>query len=174
MNEIIISIGSNLGDRKKYLENSIEILSKRMRLIRKSSVYETAPQGVSNHGDYLNQVVLFKSNISPVSLLNLTKRIEKKLGRKKKGDLTPRVIDIDIIIIGSKRINRRNFVVPHKNYKSRSFVLIPIKEIIFKFNQIKLYLDGELRRVRRERGYIEPIKLYSPKGLPERKLELHI
>ena len=57
MNEIIISIGSNLGDRKRYLENSIGILSKRMRLIRKSSVYETVPQGVSDHGDYLNQML---------------------------------------------------------------------------------------------------------------------
>ena len=84
--------------------------------------------------------------------------------------MSPRVIDIDIIIIGSKRINRRNFVVPHKNYKSRSFVLIPIKEIISDFNQIKLYLDGELRKVKRLREYREPIKLYSPKGLPERKL----
>lgn len=65
-------------------------------------------------------------------------------------------------------------MVPHKNYKSRSFVLIPIKEIISDFNQIKLYLDGELRRVKRAREYREPIKLYSPKGLPERKLELHI
>ena len=174
MNEIIISIGSNLGDRKNCLENSIKILSKRISLIKKSSVYETIPQGVSNHGNYLNQVALFKSNISPTSLLNLTKRIEKKLGRKRKGDLSPRVIDIDIIIIGSKRINRRNFVVPHKNYKSRSFVLIPIKEIMSDFNKIKLYLNGELRRVRRLKGYREPIKLYSPKGLPERKLELHI
>ena len=65
MNEIIISIGSNLGDRKKYLDSSLKILSKRIRLIRKSSVYETIPQGVSNHGKYLNQVALFKSNINP-------------------------------------------------------------------------------------------------------------
>ena len=84
MNEIIISIGSNLGDRKKYLDSSLKILSKRIRLIRKSSVYETIPQGVSNHGKYLNQVALFKSNINPTSLLNLTKKIEKKLGRKNK------------------------------------------------------------------------------------------
>ena len=79
MNEIVISLGSNLGDRKKYLESSIKILSKRLRLISESSIYETIPQGVSStHGNYLNQVALFKSKISPYSLLNLTKRIEKK------------------------------------------------------------------------------------------------
>ena len=172
MNEIIISIGSNLGDRKKYLDSSLKILSKRIRLIRKSSVYETIPQGVSNHGKYLNQVALFKSNINPTSLLNLTKKIEKKLGRKNKNDLSPRVIDIDIIMIGSIRINRKSFIVPHKNYKSRSFVLIPIKEIISNINQIKLHIDCELRKIKRSSEYIEPIKLYSPKGLPKRKLGL--
>ena len=139
MDEIVISLGSNLGDRKKYLESSIKILSKRMRLISESSIYETTPQGVSyNHGNYLNQVALFKSQINPYSLLNLTKRIEKKLGRDKKGDLSPRVIDIDIIIIGSKKINKKNFSVPHRNYKFRPFVLIPIKDIELNFKQINL------------------------------------
>ena len=170
MNEIVISLGSNLGDRKKYLESSIKILSKRLRLISESSIYETIPQGVSStHGNYLNQVALFKSKISPYSLLNLTKRIEKKLGRDKKGDLSPRVIDIDIIIIGSKKINKKNFSVPHRNYKFRPFVLIPIKDIELNFKQINLNLKGLLAKIQRTAEYREQVRLYSPEDLQGKK-----
>ena len=54
MENIIISIGSNLGDRKKFLKKSIYLLSKRLKLIDHSSVYETKGFGVNDHPDYLN------------------------------------------------------------------------------------------------------------------------
>ena len=63
MKNIIISIGSNLGDRKKFLEKSIYLLSKRLKLIDLSSIYETKGFGVDDHPDYLNRVIFFKTNI---------------------------------------------------------------------------------------------------------------
>ena len=132
MENIIISIGSNLGDRKKFLEKSIYLLSKRLKLIDHSSVYETKGFGVNDHPDYLNRVIYFKTNISFLSLLNYTKKIERKLGRFNKNDLTPRVIDIDIIFYGEKKILRKNLILPHKRFSQRSFVIVPFYEIDIK------------------------------------------
>ncbi|MFL2677329.1 MAG: 2-amino-4-hydroxy-6-hydroxymethyldihydropteridine diphosphokinase [Dehalococcoidia bacterium] len=132
MENIIISIGSNLGDRKKFLEKSIYLLSKRLKLIDHSSVYETKGFGVNDHPDYLNRVIYFKTNISFFSLLNYTKKIERKLGRFNKNDLTPRIIDIDIIFYGEKKILRKNLILPHKRFSQRSFVIVPFYEIDIK------------------------------------------
>ena len=132
MENIIISIGSNLGDRKKFLEKSIYLLSKRLKLIDHSSVYETKGFGVNDHPNYLNRVIFFKTNISFFSLLNYTKKIERKLGRFNKNDLTPRIIDIDIIFYGEKKILRKNLILPHKRFNERSFVIVPFYEIDIK------------------------------------------
>ena len=132
MENIIISLGSNLGDRKKFLEKSIYLLSKRLKLIDHSSVYETKGFGVNDHPDYLNRVIYFKTNISFFSLLNYTKKIERKLGRFNKNDLTPRIIDIDIIFYGEKKILRKNLILPHKRFNERSFVIVPFYEIDIK------------------------------------------
>ena len=132
MENIIISIGSNLGDRKKFLEKSIYLLSKRLKLIDLSSIYETRGFGVDDHPDYLNRVIFFKTNISFFSLLNYTKKIERKLGRFNKNDLTPRIIDIDIIFYGEKKILRKNLILPHKRFSQRSFVIVPFYEIDIK------------------------------------------
>ena len=129
MENIIISIGSNLGDRKKFLEKSIYLLSKRLKLIDLSSIYETKGFGVDDHPNYLNSVIFYKTNISFFSLLNYTKKIEKKLGRFNKNDLTPRVIDIDIIFYGEKKIFRKNLTLPHKEFSKRPFVIVPFYEI---------------------------------------------
>ena len=132
MENIIISIGSNIGDRKKFLEKSIYLLSKRLKLIDHSSVYETKGCGVNDHPNYLNRVIFFKTNISFFSLLNYTKKIERKLGRFNKNDLTPRIIDIDIIFYGEKKILRKNLILPHKRFNQRSFVIVPFYEIDIK------------------------------------------
>ena len=132
MENIIISLGSNLGDRKKFLEKSIYLLSKRLKLIDHSSVYETKGFGVNDHPNYLNRVIYFKTNISFFSLLNYTKKIERKLGRFNKNDLTPRIIDIDIIFYGEKKILRKNLILPHKRFNERSFVIVPFYEIDIK------------------------------------------
>ncbi|MBK66401.1 MAG: 2-amino-4-hydroxy-6-hydroxymethyldihydropteridine diphosphokinase [Chloroflexi bacterium] len=129
MEDVIISIGSNLGSREYFLDNSIKLLSRKLKFITSSSTYETEGYGVDNHPNYLNKIIYFKTNLSFISLLNHTKKIEKKLGRYNKNDLTPRVIDIDIIFFGDKRVYRKNLVLPHKQFQDRSFVIIPFYEV---------------------------------------------
>ena len=129
METIVISLGSNLGNRQLYLNSSVRHLSRKLKHIYCSSTYESEGMGVSNHPSYLNRVIYCKTNLSFTSLLNYTKKIEKIIGRKSKNDLSPRVIDIDIIFYGENKINRKNLILPHINFDKRPFVMAPIYEL---------------------------------------------
>ena len=121
METIVISLGSNLGNRQLYLNSSVRHLSKKLKYIYCSSTYESEGMGVFNHPSYLNRVIYCKTNLSFTSLLNYTKKIEKMIGRKSKNDLSPRVIDIDIIFYGERKVNRKNLILPHINFANRPF-----------------------------------------------------
>ena len=129
MENIVISLGSNLGNKEFYLNSSIRHLSKKLKYLSCSSTYESEGMGVANHPKYLNKIILCKTKLSFTSLLNYTKKIEKKIGRKNKNNLLPRVIDIDIIFYGNKKIFRKNLILPHKNFADRPFVVLPINEL---------------------------------------------
>ncbi len=129
METIVISLGSNLGNREFYLDSSVKHLSKKLKYISCSSIYESEGIGVFNHPSYLNKVIYCKTNLSFTSLLNYTKKIEKIIGRKSKNDLSPRVIDIDIIFYGERKVNRKNLILPHVNFANRPFVIVPINEL---------------------------------------------
>jgi len=129
METVVISLGSNLGNRELYLDSSIKHLSKKLKHIFCSSTYESEGMGVSNHPSYLNRVIYCKTNLSFTSLLNYTKKIEKIIGRKSKNDLSPRVIDIDIIFYGERKVHRKNLILPHNNFANRPFVIVPINEL---------------------------------------------
>ena len=169
MNEVLISLGSNLGNRQKNLGECIKLLSRRLILIKKSSVFETNPYGVEDHPTYLNQAVLFQSDLIPTSLLNLAKKVERKLGRYNKGNLSPRVIDIDIVLINSKKINRRNFRVPHKDYRNRLFVIIPTEEINRYFRLINFRLLGLKTARKRQNKISNAVRPYSQEVQLKRK-----
>ena len=129
METVVISLGSNLGNRELYLDSSIKHLSKKLKHIFCSSTYESEGMGVFNHPNYLNRVIYCKTNLSFTSLLNYTKKIEKIIGRKSKNDLSPRVIDIDIIFYGERKVHRKNLILPHNNFANRPFVIVPINEL---------------------------------------------
>ena len=129
METIVISLGSNLGNREFYLDSSVRHLSKKLKYISCSSTYESEGMGVFNHPSYLNRVIYCKTNLSFTSLLNYTKKIEKIIGRKSKNDLSPRVIDIDIIFYGERKVHRKNLILPHNNFAKRPFVVVPINEL---------------------------------------------
>ena len=129
METIVISLGSNLGNREFYLDSSVRHLSKKLKHIYCSSTYESEGIGVFNHPNYLNRVIYCKTNLSFTSLLNYTKKIEKIIGRKSKNDLSPRVIDIDIIFYGERKVHRKNLILPHNNFANRPFVIVPINQL---------------------------------------------
>jgi 2-amino-4-hydroxy-6-hydroxymethyldihydropteridine diphosphokinase len=129
MAQVFLSLGSNLGDRKENLSRSISFLEKRLMVIKKSSLYETKPWGGLIQPYYINQIIEVRSNLPPMTFLKFTKKIERKMGRFKKGGSTSRIIDIDIIFYDRKLIKRRELTVPHLSFHKRLFVLQPMAEI---------------------------------------------
>lgn len=133
MGEIVyLSLGSNLGDRKAYLDAATARLSDMMglTLISESSLYHSKPLDCAvNCPEFLNKVVKLDCTLKPVQLLDNTERIEKALGRTEKGFNVDRVIDIDIILFGDRIFKNERLEIPHPRMAQRAFVLLPLGEI---------------------------------------------
>jgi 2-amino-4-hydroxy-6-hydroxymethyldihydropteridine diphosphokinase len=125
---VYLSLGSNMGDRKKNLEKALALLGERLRIVKKSSVYETEPLGDKNQAQYLNMVCQASTMLAPQGLLTLAKSIETRMGRTGATG-QPRPIDIDILLYGDKTTNSPDLVIPHPRMLERAFVLVPLAEI---------------------------------------------
>jgi len=125
-----LSLGSNLGDRRKNLERAAALLEKEGVTIRKSSsVYETSPVDYLEQPLFLNQVMEVESRLPPRALLRLVKRIEKRMGRVPSVPKGPRCIDIDILLAGECIMRSRELSIPHPELENRRFLLVPLNEI---------------------------------------------
>ena len=133
--KVFLSLGSNLGDRKKNLLRCIEYLRSISKIKKISSIYETKPFKVEiKQDDFLNLVVEIVYKNSPYDLLENISIIEKKLGRvrsEKKNE--PREIDIDIIFFDDLVLDEKKLILPHPRFSERLFVLGPLNEIASQF-----------------------------------------
>lgn len=128
---VLLSLGSNLGDRKQYLDHACELLESKKILtnIERSSFYETEPFGVKEQGSFINIAVKGYTSLPMPALLDECKKIEKQLGRQKRDHWHEREIDIDIIFYGEKVYKDESIIVPHAMMEKRRFVLVPAAEI---------------------------------------------
>ncbi|MFH1541059.1 MAG: 2-amino-4-hydroxy-6-hydroxymethyldihydropteridine diphosphokinase [Elusimicrobiota bacterium] len=130
MTTIFLGLGSNKGNRKKNILNSIKLLEESgQKILQLSSLRETKPYGYKKQNSFLNAVVKLKTKLLPSELLKCCKKIEKKIGRTKNFKWGPREIDIDILFFGKKIIKNKKFTIPHSDLHNRDFVLIPLAEI---------------------------------------------
>ena len=125
---VYLGIGSNLGDRKKNINNAYYLLNKFCSINKLSNYYETNSWPNENYPKYLNIVLKCKTNLNPFALIKKLKNIEKKLGRKLDFKNSPRTCDIDIISF-NKLILSGEINIPHARMHERNFVLIPLYEI---------------------------------------------
>ena len=125
---VYLGIGTNMGNREANLDMCLELLSQRMKMGRKSSVYDTEPQDNVNQLRFLNMVCQVFPRLAPEGLLSLAKGIESKMGRTGRTG-QPRPIDVDILLYGEEQINIPDLIVPHPKMKERAFVMIPLSEI---------------------------------------------
>lgn len=128
-NIIILSLGSNIEPRLKFINKSINLIREYINVVKISRIYETIPWGYKNQEKFLNLSILGFTDITPINILNILKEVEKKVGRKERFRWGPREIDIDIIYYGNLIIRSENLTIPHKHRLQRSFVMIPIFEI---------------------------------------------
>jgi 2-amino-4-hydroxy-6-hydroxymethyldihydropteridine diphosphokinase len=126
-----IGIGSNLGNRRKNIQDSIKEINQLMQtqVIKSSSIIETAPVGGPPQGKYLNCVIKIQTDLSANALLRELQGIENRLGRVRGVLNGPRTIDLDIILYGNRKINTARLKVPHPRMFKRAFVIEPLREI---------------------------------------------
>jgi 2-amino-4-hydroxy-6-hydroxymethyldihydropteridine diphosphokinase len=130
MNEIILHIGSNKGNREKHLETTRTLIENHLNPIQnKSIIFETEAWGVKAQADFLNQVLIVNSYLKPLQLLKRLQKIEAIIGKEKEFHWGPRNIDIDILFIGNMIINEKRLTIPHPLIEQRKFVLAPLAEI---------------------------------------------
>jgi len=125
---VVISLGSNLGDRGWYLRAAIEQLRRVMRVVRLSSIRETEPVDAPPPR-YLNCVVAAYTTVTPEALLRELQRIESRLGRHRSYRNAPRTIDLDLILHSANRRLTRELILPHPRYREREFVMQPMREL---------------------------------------------
>jgi 2-amino-4-hydroxy-6-hydroxymethyldihydropteridine diphosphokinase len=130
MNKTYLLTGGNEGDRYLYMQQAranIELICG--QVLQVSSMYETAPWGNTDQADYLNQVLIVETILSPESLLQAIFSIEEKGGRKRTVKNAPRTIDIDILFYNHDVIEKPGLSIPHPRIADRRFVLEPLNEI---------------------------------------------
>jgi 2-amino-4-hydroxy-6-hydroxymethyldihydropteridine diphosphokinase len=126
---IALGLGSNVGDRKDYINRAIEALSKEISSIKVSGIYKTKAWGDENQADFLNACMIAETDKSPEDLLDIIKQIESDLGRTKTHHWGPREIDIDILLYDDKKLSSQRLTIPHPQLADRAFVLVPLAKI---------------------------------------------
>jgi 2-amino-4-hydroxy-6-hydroxymethyldihydropteridine diphosphokinase len=127
MEEVYLSLGSNLGNRFGFLQKAKEGISATIgEIVKTSSIYETSSWGYTDPYLYLNQVIRVKTELSPTDILQNIRKIELENGRTRSSDgYTSRTIDIDILFFGNLIIEDDNIIIPHPRIPNRKFILAP-------------------------------------------------
>ena len=128
---VYLSLGSNIGDRKFYLNSAYQELSNHtlFKSVIMSSIIETKPYGNVDQDDFLNAVISCYTLMTPYELLDYIHIIEAKYGRTRDVHWGPRTLDIDIIYYDDLKIDTKTLTIPHKDAHNRDFVMNPIKEL---------------------------------------------
>jgi 2-amino-4-hydroxy-6-hydroxymethyldihydropteridine diphosphokinase len=131
VNTVYLGLGSNLGDRRQHLAEAVRRLhaGPALQVVKISPVYESGPVGMTAQPDFLNLVVQVATTHAPHELLAECLRIETDLGRARGERWGPRMIDIDLLLYGDRRLNEESLTLPHPRMRERSFVLVPLAEI---------------------------------------------
>ena len=127
-----IGIGSNLGDRRKNIEDAVLKLreNRDIKVSKVSKVYETEPVGGLPQPRYLNGAVEIETDLDPKQLLVAIQNIENSLGRERTIKNGPRTIDLDILTYGDRKIDEPDLKVPHPKMHKREFVLRPLRDLM--------------------------------------------
>jgi 2-amino-4-hydroxy-6-hydroxymethyldihydropteridine diphosphokinase len=131
MKKVFLGLGTNLGDREKNLQGALDKIAEFIGIIfSRSSVYETEPWGFQSSDHFLNMVIGVETNLNPSGLLGRLLMIESLLGRLRDGkQYSSRIIDIDILLYGSQKVDIISLKIPHPRMHERKFVLVPLCEI---------------------------------------------
>ncbi len=126
-----IGLGSNLDDPSSQILRAFDLLASipTTRLVRRSSLYLSAPFGPVKQPSFVNAVALLDTRLDSRALLRSLQDIEDSQGRERGSRWGPRVLDLDLLVHGNREIDESKLTVPHPGIAERNFVLLPLREI---------------------------------------------
>ena len=130
-NIVTVGIGGNIGDVKQLFKKLFLILKSdsRFTIVKTSPLLKNPPFGYIDQDDFINAIVVLKTNLSAYESLKAFQRYENRFKRVRSFKDAPRTLDIDIIFFNNDKINTKDLKVPHIGYKDRQSVLIPLQFI---------------------------------------------
>ncbi len=176
-----LGLGSNLGRREDNLaqairqlgrarsytantegqpDNATQCEAETLKVLRASSVYETAPWGLEDQPDFLNCVVEISTALSPAELLDRAKEVEQEMGRLPGPRFGPRVIDVDILLYGNIVVDQPDLQIPHPRLHLRAFALIPLDELDPRLTHPTLRVT--VAELAAKVGGLEGVKVWGP------------
>ena len=129
MINIALALGSNLGDRERYLREALAELASSIGDLRVSTFHETDPVGVGDQPRFLNAVATGRTTFPARDLLARLLDVERHFGRERSHPGAPRTLDLDLILHGNQIVEEPGLNVPHPRFRERLFVLNPLAEI---------------------------------------------
>ena len=126
-----VALGANLDQPVAQVNAAIEALKSlpHSRLLRASSLYRTAPVGIHGQPDFINAVAALETALSPQALLAALFGVEARFGRLRHGHMSPRTLDLDLLLYDNTVIDSPDLQLPHPRLHLRAFVLAPLTEI---------------------------------------------
>jgi 2-amino-4-hydroxy-6-hydroxymethyldihydropteridine diphosphokinase len=127
-----VAIGANLGEPVESVRRAFSHLGTlpKTRLVARSRLYRSAPLGPQDQPDFVNAAAGLLTGLTALDLLRELKAMELRLGRTApKVRWGPRVIDFDLCVFGSERIQTDELTVPHPGVPVRNFVLYPLFDL---------------------------------------------
>ena len=131
MTTAYVGIGSNLDDPRAQVLNAFSELDRlpHTRVVKKSSLYRTAPLGHAAQPDFINAVAQLETGLPAERLLAELQEVEARHGRKRSFPNAPRTLDLDVLLYGDLTLDLPNLRIPHPRMHERAFVLQPLLEI---------------------------------------------
>lgn len=132
MSQATLITGGNIGDSRAALALARELVEVGIgRIVAQSSVHSSRAWGFDGD-DFVNQVLVVETLLTPMELLEATQAIERQMGRTKKsveGCYESRIIDIDILYYDDVVVDNERLKIPHPRIAEREFVLAPLREV---------------------------------------------
>ena len=128
MARCLLGFGANLGDRRKTLERSVDVLrgAENVQVVAVSRWHRSQPVGgPAGQGEFLNGAVVVKTTLDPHALLLVVGQIEDQFGRKRGVRWAARTLDIDLLLYDGQIIRSPDLEIPHPRMHLRPFVLGP-------------------------------------------------
>jgi len=126
-----IALGSNLQHPAQQVKRAFEVIAKlpNTTLLKRSSLYKTAPVGYDNQPDFINAVAMVETGLTPEAMMQLLLSIEQQFGRERPFPNAPRILDLDLLLYDNITMQSDLLTLPHPRMQSRGFVILPLAEI---------------------------------------------